>query len=652
MTLRAVILAVALTFAIYLLTTKPGFVRINWVPYTSPPVQPFFILLLFQGVNSLLRRFTKLPAFLRPFSRAELFFIYAALSISLPMERGGYVMHYLTTGQYFATDANKWGEIFAQYPDWFITKDEGVIRRWMEGSATGRIPWEDWQTPLAAWFGFQMVMVFTVMCLVGLMRKQWSEGERLTYPLLFIPLEITGGRKTEGVTVGFFRNPYMWIGFGLAALFNGINILHAYFPVVPPIQRYYPLDQSFTEGWLRFVRPLTLNFSLEIWGLAYLVSGEVLLSGWFFYLFMKLVRVVGMSAGYRASGFPFFMEVSAGGYVALALFLVLVARPHLRDVWQQIWGGKGERESNEPLPYRWLAFGLVAGTVAMIAFWVQAGLKPILPTVFLLSMYAFTLVAARVRAEAGPPVVWCHPYGYDEQMPYQLLGSRYIASLGGPKSMALFGSLFWIGRTAYPHQIAQYFVDGFQLAHHGRAKRSHLVALMLVVCAVALGLTFWYHLDVGYKLGQVLIGSRAGEQRISWGFSWSRGEHSIIRAGMDHPRGPDFLRMGFYGAGFLFTSLLTLARMRLTNFPFHPLGFLLATLYGQHTPYWFPFLVAWTCQRLFLRYGGFKMYRRFVPLFLGLAFGHMLIGGFLWRIVINYFIDPSISKRYYLNLGG
>jgi len=30
----------------------------------------------------------------------------------------------------------------------------------------------------------------------------------------------------------------------------------------------------------------------------------------------------------------------------------------------------------------------------------------------------------------------------------------------------------------------------------------------------------------------------------------------------------------------------------------------------------------------------------------------MLIGGFLWRIVINYFIDPSISKRYYLNLGG
>jgi len=41
-----------------------------------------------------------------------------------------------------------------------------------------------------------------------------------------------------------------------------------------------------------------------------------------------------------------------------------------------------------------------------------------------------------------------------------------------------------------------------------------------------------------------------------------------------------------------------------------------------------------------------------VPAFLGLFLGHALVGGVLWRIIINYFIDPTISYRYYLNLGG
>jgi hypothetical protein len=92
--------------------------------------------------------------------------------------------------------------------------------------------------------------------------------------------------------------------------------------------------------------------------------------------------------------------------------------------------------------------------------------------------------------------------------------------------------------------------------------------------------------------------------------------------------------------------------MRLSNFPFHPLGFILATLYGEVTPYWFPFLVAWAGQRTALRYGAFLLYRRVVPAFLGLAFGHIFIAGILWRIFINYFIDPVIAVRYYINLGG
>ena len=29
-----------------------------------------------------------------------------------------------------------------------------------------------------------------------------------------------------------------------------------------------------------------------------------------------------------------------------------------------------------------------------------------------------------------------------------------------------------------------------------------------------------------------------------------------------------------------------------------------------------------------------------------------MIAGILWRIFINYFIDPVVAVRYYINLGG
>ncbi|HJN14972.1 MAG TPA: DUF6785 family protein, partial [Armatimonadota bacterium] len=482
-----------------------------------------------------------------------------------------------------------------------------------------------------------------------LFRRQWTGSERLTYPLLFIPLEVTGAQRMVGATTGFFRNPYAWVGFGIAAGFNCLSILHAYFPAMPSIPWHVRLDGQWNEGWLRYMRPLGFAFSLEMWGLAYLVSGDVLLTTWLGYFVMKGIKVVGLSAGYRGAGFPFFQEVSSGGYVAMAVSLIWVARPHFRDVWRKIWhGGDG----NEPLPYRWLALGLIVGSVAMVAFWVHAGLNPVLPAASLLTTYIFTLVAARVRAQAGPPVVWCHPYGYDQRMPLQLLGSRFIKRLGGAHSVALFGSMFWIGRTAFPHMTAQYFVDGFRLAGHAKAKRSHMAGIMLLACAVALAITYWFHLTVGYRYGQALIGSRSGERVIGWGFVWSRGQYSLLRSATDHPQGPDFVRLAFYAGGFLVTTLLSLARVRLSRFPFHPLGFLLATLYGDWTPYWFPFLVAWTAQRVLLRYGGLKLYRKWVPLFLGLALGHVLLGGFLWRIVMGYFIDPTIQKRYLMNLGG
>ena len=652
---RALVLAVLLTVATFLGITRLGFIRICWVPYVVPPVPALLFLMILQGGNLLLgalHRRGGLPAFLQPLSRGELFLIYAAICVSLSMDRGGYILHYLMLPQYYGTDVNQWQELFQHYPSFYIPHDPLVVKGFFEGAPAGRIPWQAWWLPLAWWMGFHMLVMVAVMCLVAFFRRQWSQAERLTYPMLFLPLEITGGFAGSSVGRGFFRNPIMWIGFGAATLFNAMNIAHAFFPGFPHIRMHPPLGQGMIDEPWRHLRPLRFSYALEVWGLSYLMSGEVLLSAWFFYFFMKLVKVIGRQAGYRGSGFPFYQEVSAGSCIAFTMFMVYVARPHFKRVLRSILGGAGEYDSNEPMTYRALAVGFVGATVGMIWMLSYAGHRTDLLIFYFATLYMFTLVASRIRAEAGPPVLWTHPYGFDTQVPIHLLGTRYIRGVGSAQPMVLYYALFWIGRTVFAHSAAQYFTDGFRLADYGKARRASMARIMLFICLVGLALAYWYHLDVGYRYGQGLIGAKTGRAHRSWGLNWSRGQYRLLDQALEKPRGPDWTRIPFYAGGFVLTALLTWARTTVPNFPFHPLGVIMGTLYGDGSPYWSSFLIAWIAQRITLRYGSLPAYRKVVPAFLGLFLGHALVGGVLWRIIINYFIDPTISYRYYLNLGG
>ncbi|HCA48542.1 MAG TPA: hypothetical protein DEP45_14670 [Armatimonadetes bacterium] len=654
-TMRAVIISILLTIATWLGITRLGYISLNWVPYVVPPVPAILFLLILVGINvglwAIWRR-NKSIGLLAPLSRGELLLIYAAIAASLPMERAGYVFHYLLFPKYYGTDVDGYADLFEHYPAFWITHEKWAIDGFFEGTASQRIPWDQWLVPIAWWGGFSLLLVFTVLCLTALFRRQWSENERLTYPMNFLPLEITGGFAGSAGEKGFFRNPVMWIGFAIATLFNVVNILHAFYPGFPGIEKNHVITAGITDPPWRWLHPLTFSLSLEIWGLSYLVSGEVLGTALVTYFFMKLVKMGGLSAGYRASGFPFFQEVSAGACIAFTGFMLWAARPHLRLVARSIMHGGDEYDHDEPMPYRVQIIGFILGTVAMMWMLSHAGMRWLPLTAYFASLYMFTLVAARIRAEAGPPVLWTHPYGFDTIVPIHLLGNRALRGVGSPQSIILYYALFWIGRTVFAHSTAQAFTDGLKLPEFVRARKSHFAWLMLGMCVVGLLLTYWYHLDVGYRYGQGLIGAKTGRAGQSWALSWSRGNYVLLDRALVAPEGPDWTRIGFYGGGIVLTTAVTWARTMISNFPFHPLGIILGTLYGDSSPYWGPFLVAWLAQRLALRYGSLPAYRKLVPAFLGLFFGHLLIGGILWRIVINYFIDPTISIQYYVNLGG
>ena len=88
-----------------------------------------------------------------------------------------------------------------------------------------------------------------------------------------------------------------------------------------------------------------------------------------------------------------------------------------------------------------------------------------------------------------------------------------------------------------------------------------------------------------------------------------------------------WLPLGFSGVGALFMAFLTYMRIHTTWWPFHPVGF--AATMTKRTVHWtwFPNLVAWLLKTLILRYGGFGLYRKLLPFFLGLILGDFFIGG-------------------------
>ena len=107
------------------------------------------------------------------------------------------------------------------------------------------------------------LLVFGMLCINVLVRRPWTEAEKLSYPIIQLPLQMTDGRSS------LLSNRMMWIGFGLGAGLDILNGLHFLYPIIPGLGgRLYDLRPFFTNkpwnaiGWT----PVAV-FSLCGWGL-------------------------------------------------------------------------------------------------------------------------------------------------------------------------------------------------------------------------------------------------------------------------------------------------------------------------------------------------------------------------------------------------
>ena len=102
------------------------------------------------------------------------------------------VIPWMTTHQYFATPQNDLHLVTEHLPNWYYPQDPEAIRQMFEGSEDGSVPWRPWLYPLLMQTLLMGLVYFAGYCLVNMFRKQWTDRERLRFPLLLVPVAFIG----------------------------------------------------------------------------------------------------------------------------------------------------------------------------------------------------------------------------------------------------------------------------------------------------------------------------------------------------------------------------------------------------------------------------------------------------------------------------
>ena len=202
---------------------------------TSMPGAVFLLFLLGLFINPLLKLIHPRAGL----NRRELLVVYIMMVMASPIPTL-FVGQFLSTISYpfyYATTENEWRELIHPHiPDWLMIHDLQIVRKFYEGNGREElIPWEVWRAVIWVWTPFICALFLMMISLMAIMRKQWIEHERLIYPLMQVPLAMTEEGADGEKLSPFFKNPTMWAGFAIPALWGTLHGLYNYFPEMIPI---------------------------------------------------------------------------------------------------------------------------------------------------------------------------------------------------------------------------------------------------------------------------------------------------------------------------------------------------------------------------------------------------------------------------------
>jgi len=557
-----------------------------------------------------------------PLTPSELIGVYAMMMVgTLLTSYGGthFLLPTLTSARYFARPENHWQELFLRYlPRWFGPTDPEVIKGFWDHSDLG-VPWGAWVLPLGIWAVLILAVVWVMLCLCSITQRQWIDRERLTFPLVFLPLEIA--REEEGHLWNFFfRSPWTWLGVAIPVVLHTINGLHSYYPAVPTLSfRHIDAVAGLVNKPWNAIGWLDVTFYPCIVGIAYLLTLEISLSCWTFFLIRKLEPVLGAMTGWSETvtpggfTFPFADHQSTGAWIALVVSLSWVARKEWVPILRQAISGR-QKGPQAMLSYRTAVFGAVGG-ILFLAFWGQiAGLNFWVGLLFFSILFVWCIALTRIRAEAGMGGI-TGPMTPQETM-YMVAGTN----LWGTQNLTILAQFRWLTTDlrALPCVMPSAMED-FKMAEVMHLRGRTVVAALLFACAFAMIVAYAAVLTVAYRYGGVSM----NDQRF---LEVPVQPFRDLASYLTSPRKPDPFGVGAMGFGFLFTLFLSFLRLRYLWWPFHPIGYAVGFSRRTIEWMWFSIFLGWLLKLIITRIGGLKGYRRFLPFFLGMILGEFFMG--------------------------
>ena len=599
-------------------------IEMEVIRYSGHPVtislffNVIFSLFVVIGFNQLLHRFLPRLALVQ----SELVMVYLMLSIASGItghDMLEILVPMLGHAFRFATPENEWQQLFLPFlPEWLTVSNSKLLQGYYEGDLP-LYTFETllgWATPVLWWTAFISVLVFGMLCINVIVRKQWIAYEKLSYPIIHLPLHLT-----ETPSNRLFQNKLMWLGFGVAgglALWNGVSFLY---PFLPELRTRIQSYQVFTESpWNAMGR---IPFSLYPFaiGLGFFIPLDLSFSCWFFFWYWRLMRVAGAAFGFRnLPRFPYTNEQASGGYLALCVLAIWASRRHLLQIGRALFRRNNSQEDeNEPISYRTAILGLIAAMVFLVIFCYYGGANIGIMLAFFVIYYMISIAITRMRAELGTPVHDLH-YSGPDQILTRVVGTRRL----GRDNLVMF-SMFWFINRAYRSHPMPHQLEGFKIMERTNMTMRRIVfALMLAAVLGALA-GFWALIDRGYQLGMEV---RASSPSLS---AFGIEPYRRLTGWLQSPTDTLIPESLFTGFGFLMTTVLMLFRMRFVWWPFHPAGFAISTSWGMHVT-WGCLFMSWLIKLIILKYGGPVRYRKVAPFFLGLILGEFTVGS-VWTII-------------------
>lgn len=597
--------------------------RVMFGPYPSTVslfANVFFVLFVLRGLNAPLRRW--LPK--RAFTQAEMLTLYTMLAISTGLaglDGVGTLSQIIPHGAWFATPGNGWATFLPAFPDWLVIRDKTLVSGHYLGHSSFYQPavLRAWAGPICWWTLFVTLLLFVAQCLNVLVRPQWADRERLTFPIIALPLAMTDDGEHDGER--FFQNKVMWGGFALAAglsLWNGIALFVPTWPTVPlgitDLQPYFTARPWNAIDWM----PVT--FYPFVIGLGFLLPLDLLFSCVFFFIFWNAQTVAARALAWDAvPDFPFIREQGFGALLGLFAFYLWTGRKHYAALWRTAWGPDGGKLNGEALSPRAAFGGIGAGLLGLYIFAHQAGASWWVAALFLAIYFATVTVITRIRAELGAPVHDFHFMGGDSMIP-RVFGASALQKT----DLAFLTFTYAVGR-AHRGDTMPIGLEGLQMAHSRRFDARRTFGAIIIATILGCVGTFWAFETQAYHLGAAAhfsAGTGMGREAFSRMQGWAGGGLNPV---------PNGEATGAIGIGIVCTLVLAALRLRLVGFPLHPIGYAISSSWAIHL-IWFPLLIAWVWKGLTLRYGGLGVFRRTLPFALGLILGDCVMGS-LWGLI-------------------